>query len=93
MNHQRISEDSLGGLLLHLLVLGHKLLIVLLVVLLGGQVLSSLGIVDLLLAGAGTTEDVAGVDLLEVVLLYVFVFLVSVIRFVTRSPMPCLRVR
>lgn len=64
VNHQRISEDSLGGLLLHLLILRHKLLIVLLVVLLGGQVLSSLGVVDLLLAGAGTTDHIAGVDLL-----------------------------
>lgn len=70
MNHQRI-EDSLG-LLLHLLILGHKLLIIL-VVLLGRKVLSSLGVVDLLLAGTRTTDHVAGVDLLEVVLLCFFV--------------------
>lgn len=86
MNHQRISEDSLG-LLLHLLILGHKLLVILLIVLLGRQVLGSLGVVDLLLAGAGTTDHVAGVDLLEVVLLWFFV-LVTVSKLLLRDHHP-----
>lgn len=75
MNHQRV-EDFVR-LLLHLLVLRHKL-IILLVVLLGGQVLSSLGVIDLLLAGTGAAEHVAGVDLLEVVLLCLVVLAFSV---------------
>ncbi|KAK3485639.1 hypothetical protein B0T13DRAFT_496553 [Neurospora crassa] len=79
VNHQRKSEDSLG-LLLHFLILGHKLLVVLLIVLLGRQVLSGLGIVDLLLASAGTTDHIAGVDLLEdlahLSLILIFIILV-----------------